>query len=193
MPREPTQAEREHKQNIEKKLQEMKKQQEERALISKQLIEDMKKREEERKESSKKLNEAFDTLKKNMHEILTRREKEVNAFYDQLDKWENEVALTKKDRCKVLCEKLEQLPPDDNDQFFTLQYFIGENSSWKFDRTTPEYANFMSFKEEDQSVDLNELKKAALGVLKQLDFEGIRRFIDEIIGDGVSETHFVFC
>lgn len=147
----------------------------------------------EREESSKKLSQTFETARQKIHEILTRREKEVNAFYDQLDKWENEVALTKRDRCKILCEKLEQLPSEYDEHFFTLQFFIRGDSSWKLDRTTPEYILFMSF-DEKKEVNLNEMKQAALPVLlKQIDYEGLRRFIDEIISDGVPETYFVFC
>lgn len=211
MPREPTQQEKLAKQRIQQlieqqelraqqlieqqklRAQQLKEQQEQQKLRAQQLKDEMEQSKLEREAESKKISDAFDNLRTKMHEILTRREKEVNAFYDQLDKWENEVALTKRDRCKILCEKLEHLPEEYDEHFFTLQYFIQGDSSWKLDRTTAEYLSFMSF-DEDKETNLNEMKKAALLVLqKQINYEGIRRFIDEIIGDGVPETHFVFC
>jgi uncharacterized phage infection (PIP) family protein YhgE len=144
-----------------------------------------------RKESEKeslKLKEAMNTIQTNIHNILSHREKEVQSFYDELDRWEYTTAMSKHDRCLVLYEKLAELPEEYDDYFFTLHYFV-TGKYWKLDRTTDEYKTFEALTEDS---DPKTIKMAALNLLPFVDYEGIRRFIDEIIGDGVLETYFVF-
>lgn len=137
-------------------------------------------------------------------EFVKRREKEVNFFYSQLDKWiELEPELSFAERASVLCDVINCFDGVDICHLDSMYQFV-TCESWK--DTVPvkskEYIEYVdSFdtfikklehcKTVAETINvLENHKNKCVALLRLLDYHSIRRIIDECIADGVSEQHF---
>ena len=138
-------------------------------------------------------------------EFVQRRQKEVQFFYDQLDKWfEVEPDLSLNERASILCNVIDCFEGEDIVKLDSMYQFI-VCESWKdsVPYKSSEYNRYIeSFdmlldnlqKAKNDNIELNNViqlhKQKCVALLRLLDYHSIRRLLDECIADGLSEEHF---
>ena len=138
-------------------------------------------------------------------DFVKRREKEVQFFYDELDKWfVLEPNLSLNERASILCDVIECFEGEDIIKLDSMYQFVS-CESWndvvpKKSIVYDEYIgsfNTLIDNLEVAGTDVVELnivlqshKQKCIGLLRLLDYHSIRRILDECIADGLSEEYF---